>query len=215
MNILILGAPGSGKGTMSARIVEHYQLTHISTGDIFRSEIKNETELGKLAKSYIEKGLLVPDDVTNPMVVSFLEKNDLANGYLLDGYPRTLQQAEVYTNLVKNTNLEIDLVINLDVDYEIIKERITGRWMSPSGKIYHVKFNPPKVVGICDDTNEPLFQRKDDTLESVVVRLEEYDKNTKPVLMFFEKQNKLVNIDGSRSMDEVFADIQKLLEQNQ
>lgn len=212
MNILIMGAPGSGKGTMSARIVQKYNLTHISTGDIFRSEIKNETELGKTAKSYIEKGLLVPDSVTNPMVVSFLEKNNIENGYLLDGYPRTLAQAEVYGELIKNSNLEIDLVINLDVNYEIIKERITGRWMSPEGKIYHVKYNPPKVEGICDVTGSQLFQRKDDTLESVVVRLEEYDNNTKPVLDFYAKQGKLVNIDGERSMDEVFADIEKLLE---
>lgn len=212
MNILIMGAPGSGKGTMSSRIVEKYGLTHISTGDIFRSEIKNETELGLTAKSYIEKGLLVPDSVTNPMVVSFLEKNNLENGYLLDGYPRTLSQAEVYSNLVQNTNLEIDLVINLEVDYDVIKERITGRWMSPEGKIYHVKFNPPLKEGICDISGSPLFQRKDDTLESVVVRLEEYDKNTKPVLDFYNQLGKLVNIDGDRPMDEVFADIEKLLE---
>lgn len=212
MNILIMGAPGSGKGTMSAKIVEKYNVVHISTGDIFRSEIKNETELGLTAKSYIEKGLLVPDSVTNPMVVSFLEKNNLENGYLLDGYPRTLQQAKVYSELVKNTSLEIDLVINLDVDDEVIKERITGRWMSPEGKIYHIKFNPPKVEGICDVTGSKLIQRKDDTLESVVVRLAEYDKNTKPVLEFYAKQGKLVNIDGDRPMDEVFADIQKLLE---
>ncbi len=212
MNILIMGAPGSGKGTMSARIVQKFNLTHISTGDIFRSEIKNETELGKTAKSYIEKGLLVPDSVTNPMVVSFLEKNNIENGYLLDGYPRTLAQAEVYGELIKNSSLEIDLVINLDVNYEIIKERITGRWMSPEGKIYHVKYNPPKVEGICDVSGSQLFQRKDDTLESVVVRLEEYDNNTKPVLEFYAKQGKLVNIDGERSMDEVFADIEKLLE---
>lgn len=212
MNILIMGAPGSGKGTMSARIVEKYGLTHISTGDIFRSEIKNETELGLNAKSYIEKGLLVPDSVTNPMVVSFLEKNNLEKGYLLDGYPRTLSQAEVYSDLVKNTSLEIDLVINLEVDYEVIKERITGRWMSPEGKIYHVKFNPPLKEGICDITGSKLFQRKDDTLESVVVRLDEYDKNTKPVLEFYKKLGKLVNIDGDRPMDEVFSDIEKLLE---
>ncbi len=212
MNILIMGAPGSGKGTMSARIVEKYELTHISTGDIFRSEIKNETELGLNAKSYIEKGLLVPDSVTNPMVVSFLEKNNLEKGYLLDGYPRTLSQEEVYSDLVKNTNLEINLVINLEVDYEVIKERITGRWMSPEGKIYHVKFNPPIKEGVCDITGSPLFQRKDDTLESVVVRLQEYDNNTKPVLEFYKKLGKLVNIDGDRPMDEVFADIEKLLE---
>lgn len=212
MNVLIMGAPGSGKGTMSARIVSEFKLTHISTGDIFRSEIKNQTELGVTAKKYMDEGYLVPDDVTNPMVVSFLEKNDLKNGYLLDGYPRTLAQAEVYSKLVANTNLEIDLVINLDVDYEIIKERITGRWMSQEGRIYHVKFNPPKVSGIDDITGTPLFQRKDDTLESVEVRLKEYDKNTKPVLEYYAKQDKLVNIDGARPMDEVFNDIKTILE---
>lgn len=212
MNVLIMGAPGSGKGTMSARIVSTFGLTHISTGDIFRSEIKNQTELGMTAKKYMDEGYLVPDEVTNPMVVSFLEKNDLAKGYLLDGYPRTLAQAEVYNKLVENTNLEIDLVINLDVDYEVIKERITGRWMSQEGRIYHVKFNPPKVEGIDDVTGTPLFQRKDDTLESVVVRLAEYDKNTKPVLEYYAKQNKLVNIDGDRPMDEVFEDIKRILE---
>lgn len=212
MNVLVMGAPGSGKGTMSARIVSTFGLTHISTGDIFRSEIKNQTELGMTAKKYMDEGYLVPDEVTNPMVVSFLEKNDLAKGYLLDGYPRTLAQAEVYNKLVENTNLEIDLVINLDVDYEVIKERITGRWMSQEGRIYHVKFNPPKVEGIDDITGTPLFQRKDDTLESVVVRLAEYDKNTKPVLEYYAKQNKLVNIDGDRPMDEVFEDIKRILE---
>lgn len=148
MNILIMGGPGAGKGTMSAKIVEKYQVNHISTGNIFRSEIKNETELGLQAKSYTEKGLLVPDEVTNPMVKSFLEKLDNKNGYLLDGYPRTLDQAKAFDELTVGSDLAVEKVIALELDFEVLKDRITGRRICKNcEEIYHIKNHPSKVEG--------------------------------------------------------------------
>lgn len=213
MNILIMGAPGAGKGTMSEKIVRDFGLMHISTGDIFRSEIKNQTELGLLAKSYMDQGLLVPDEVTNPMVVAYLKKLDLSKGYLLDGYPRTKEQAKAFNDLVMDTDLEVDVVLNLEVDFDIITERITGRRISPtSGAIYHIKYNPPKVDGICDIDGKPLIQRADDTLESITVRLKVYDEQTKPVLFVYEELNKVVQIDANQTSDKVYSDIVTVLE---
>lgn len=211
MNILIMGGPGAGKGTMSEKIVEKYNVSHISTGDIFRSEIKNETPLGKEAKKYVDQGLLVPDEVTNPMVKSYLEKQDLKNGYLLDGYPRTLDQAEEFAKLVKGTNLEIDIVLALEIPFEALTQRITGRRLCKDcGAIYHTEFNPPKESGKCDKCGGELYQRKDDTVESLKVRLEEYSKNADPILNFY--QDKVVKINADQPADKVWEDIQKALE---
>lgn len=206
-----MGGPGAGKGTMSEKIVEKYNVSHISTGDIFRSEIKNETPLGKEAKKYVDQGLLVPDEVTNPMVKSYLEKQDLKNGYLLDGYPRTLDQAEEFAKLVKGTNLEIDIVLALEIPFEALTQRITGRRLCKDcGAIYHTEFNPPKESGKCDKCGGELYQRKDDTVESLKVRLEEYSKNADPILNFY--QDKVVKINADQPADKVWEDIQKALE---
>ena len=168
MNLLIMGGPGAGKGTMSQKILGKYNILHISTGDIFRSEIKQQTELGLLAKSYIDKGLLVPDEVTNPMVKSFLEKSDHARGYLLDGYPRTLAQAEAFNELVAGTDLVIDRVLYMEIPFEVLAQRVTGRRICKEcGAIFHTSNEPSKVEGVCDECGGALYQRKDDTLESL------------------------------------------------
>lgn len=213
MNIMIMGGPGAGKGTMSAKIVEYFQVHHISTGNIFRSEIGKQTELGIKAKSYTDQGLLVPDEVTNPMVKSFLEKLELGNGYLLDGYPRTTAQAVAFDALTNETNLSVDKVIVLQLDFEILKERITGRRICKNcEEIYHIHNHPSKVDGVCDKCGGELYQRKDDTIESLSVRLDEYQKSTEPVLAYFEAKGKLVRIDADQAIDKVWSDVLKALE---
>ncbi|MBS6374195.1 MAG: adenylate kinase [Erysipelotrichaceae bacterium] len=213
MNIMIMGGPGAGKGTMSAKIVEHFQVHHISTGNIFRSEISKQTELGLKAKSYSDQGLLVPDEVTNPMVKSFLEKLDLGNGYLLDGYPRTTAQAEVFDKLTEGTDLSVDKVLVLELDFEILKERITGRRICKKcDEIYHIKNHPSKTEGICDKCGGELYQRKDDTIESLSVRLDEYKKSTEPVLAYYEAKGQLVRINADQPIDKVWSDVLEALE---
>ena len=213
MNILIMGGPGAGKGTMSAKIVEKYQVNHISTGNIFRSEIKNETELGLQAKSYTEKGLLVPDEVTNPMVKSFLEKLDNKNGYLLDGYPRTLDQAKAFDELTVDSDLAVEKVIALDLDFEVLKDRITGRRICKNcEEIYHIKNHPSKVEGVCDKCGGELYQRKDDTEESLQVRLGEYSKSTEPVLAYYEEKGLLTRINADQPIEAVWQDVMNALE---
>lgn len=213
MNLLIMGGPGAGKGTMSEKILGKYNILHISTGDIFRSEIKAQTELGLLAKSYIDKGLLVPDEVTNKMVKSFLEKTDHANGYLLDGYPRTIDQAKAFNALVTRTDLEIDKVIYLRIPFEVLAERVTGRRICNDCKtIFHVKNKPSKVEGVCDECGGTLTQRKDDTLESLKVRVEEYKKLTAPVLFYYSEKNLVETVNADQSIDKVWEDVQKALE---
>ena len=214
MNILIMGGPGAGKGTMSAKIVEKFSLLHISTGDIFRSEIGKQTELGLSAKSYMDKGLLVPDEVTNPMVKSYLEKQDTSKGYLLDGYPRTLAQAQAFDELVKGSNLEIDIVVNLEIAFDKLAPRITGRRICKNcGEIYHITNKPSSVEGVCDKCGGELYQRKDDTVESLTVRLEEYKKSTEPVLAYYQDKNLLVSINADQSAEAVWNDTLQALEE--
>lgn len=213
MNILIMGGPGAGKGTMSAKIVEKFSLLHISTGDIFRSEIGKQTELGLSAKAYMDKGLLVPDEVTNPMVKSFLEKQDTSKGYLLDGYPRNLAQAKAFDELVKGSDLEIDKVITLEIPFEKLAARITGRRLCRGcGEIYHTSNKPSSKEGVCDKCGGELYQRKDDTIESLSVRLEEYANQTQPVLDFYEEKGLVQRINASQPIENVWADTQKALE---
>lgn len=213
MNILIMGGPGAGKGTVSAKIVEKFNVLHISTGDIFRSEIGKQTELGLSAKSYMDKGLLVPDEVTNPMVKSFLEKQDTSIGYLLDGYPRTIAQAKAFDELVKGTDLEIDLVITMDIEFDRLAERITGRRICKEcGDIYHITNKPSSVEGKCDKCGGELYQRKDDTIESLTVRLEEYSKNTAPVLDYYREKGLLVTINADQTAEKVWEDTLKAME---
>lgn len=213
MNLLIMGGPGAGKGTMSERILKKFGILHISTGDIFRSEINAQTELGLLAKNYIDKGMLVPDDVTNGMVKSFLMNSHHASGYLLDGYPRTLDQAKALSEVVKGTRMEIDKVIALELPFDVLAQRVTGRRICKKCKaIYHVTNTPPRVEGICDVCGEPLVQRKDDTIESLTVRVQEYEKNTAPVLDYYRELGYLVTINANQSIDDVWADVEKALE---
>lgn len=213
MNILIMGGPGAGKGTMSAKIVEKFSLQHISTGDIFRSEIGKQTKLGLSAKNYMDQGLLVPDEVTNPMVKSFLEKQDTSKGYLLDGYPRTLAQAKVFDELVANSDLEVALVLSLEIPFSALTSRITGRRICKDcAHIYHVNYHPSKIEGVCDKCGGVLFQRKDDTEESLKVRLEEYSANTSPVLEYYKEKGLVVSIDANQSSNQVWEDIVKAME---
>lgn len=213
MNLLIMGGPGAGKGTMSQKILSKYNILHISTGDIFRSEIKQQTELGLLAKSYMDKGLLVPDEVTNPMVKSFLEKSDHANGYLLDGYPRTLAQAEAFNELVAGTDLVIDRVLYMEIPFEVLAQRVTGRRICKQcGAIYHTSNKPSKVEDVCDECGGALYQRKDDTLESLTVRVEEYQKSTEPVLSYYSSKGLVKTVNANQSIEQVWNDVQKALE---
>jgi adenylate kinase len=211
-NILIMGAPGAGKGTQSERIVDEYNIPHISTGDIFRSNIKNETPLGVEAKSYIDKGQLVPDDVTNRMVEDRLGQDDCKNGFLLDGYPRTINQAEALTLMLEKNNRKIDVVLNIDVAQEKLLDRLTGRRMCPTcGASYHVIFNQPKVEGKCDKDGAELYQRSDDNEESVSTRLEAYNTQTKPLLEYYEKYDIVSHVNGEGDINDIFNDIKKVL----
>lgn len=214
MNILIMGGPGAGNGTMSAKIVEKYNVCHISTGDIFRSEIGNQTELGMMAKSYMDKGLLVPDEVTNQMVKSYLENlEDKKNGFLLDGYPRTIDQAKAFDALSEGSNLAIDTVIAMELDFSVLSGRITGRRLCRNcGEIYHMVTKPPKQEGVCDNCGGELYQRKDDTEESLKVRLDEYSRQTEPVLDFYEKKGLVKHINADQPIEKVWQDVQAALE---
>lgn len=214
LNILIMGGPGAGKGTMSAKIVEKYNVCHISTGDIFRSEIGNQTELGMMAKSYMDKGLLVPDEVTNQMVKSYLENlEDKKNGFLLDGYPRTIDQAKAFDALSEGSDLAIDTVIAMELDFSVLSGRITGRRLCRNcGEIYHMVTKPPKQEGVCDNCGGELYQRKDDTEESLKVRLDEYSRQTEPVLDFYEKKGFVKHINADQPIEKVWQDVQAALE---
>lgn len=214
MNILIMGGPGAGKGTMSAKIVEKYNVCHISTGDIFRSEIGNQTELGMMAKSYMDKGLLVPDEVANQMVKSYLENlEDKKNGFLLDGYPRTIDQAKAFDALSEGSDLAIDTVIAMELDFSVLSGRITGRRLCRNcGEIYHMVTKPPKQEGVCDNCGGELYQRKDDTEESLKVRLDEYSRQTEPVLDFYEKKGFVKHINADQPIEKVWQDVQAALE---
>ena len=213
MNIFIMGAPGSGKGTFSSRIKDEFNLNHISTGDIFRSNIKNETELGLQAKAYTEKGLLVPDEITNKMVKDYLSQlTDKKNGYLLDGYPRTLDQAKAFEELTKGTDLAVDIVLAMDVSFDELTRRITGRrTCKQCGEIFNIYSKAPKKEGVCDVCGSELTQRKDDNEESLKTRLEEYAKNTEPVIAYYDEKGIVSHIDASGAIDDIWKRVQSVL----
>lgn len=213
MNLLIMGAPGSGKGTFSGRIKEAYGLNHISTGDIFRANIKNNTELGQKAKSYMDAGLLVPDDVVNEMVLDTLKNLPAeSNGYLLDGYPRTLGQAEAFDALTKGTDQEVDVVLYMDTPNEVLTKRILGRRTCPQcGEIYNIFYKPTKVENVCDNCGSILTSRKDDNEESLKTRLSEYDAQTKPVIGYYDDQDKVEVIHADKTFEEIWDEIQNAL----
>lgn len=212
MNLLIMGAAGSGKGTMSALIVEAYDIPHISTGDMFREALKSGTELGNQAKTFMDKGLLVPDEVTIAMVKERLGRDDCKKGYLLDGFPRTLVQAKALEKMAAEIDRPLELVINLEVSKEMLVKRITGRRICPTcGSIYHTIYHPPLVEGICDLDGTVLNQRKDDTIEQLEVRLAEHQNNTIPVINYYDELGLVATIDGEQDSELVFKAIEKAL----
>lgn len=213
MNIFIMGAPGSGKGTFSSRIKEEFDLNHISTGDIFRANIAGETPLGLEAKAYTEKGLLVPDEITNKMVKDYLSQlADKKNGYLLDGYPRTLEQAKAFEEMVQGTDLEVDRVIVMDVPFDELTRRITGRRMCKKcGEIFNIYSKPSKVDGVCDVCGSPLSSRKDDNEESLKIRLDEYSKNTEPVIAYYKEKGLVKVVDATAAIEEIWPVLKEAL----
>ena len=213
MRLILLGPPGAGKGTQASAIVKKYNIPHISTGDIFRANIKEGTELGKKAEEYMNKGLLVPDEIVVSIVKDRLTKDDCKNGFLLDGFPRTVAQAEALDQELKEMLSKIDKVINIEVDKDILVERIIGRRICKNcGATYHIKFSPAKQDGICDICGGELHQRKDDTLDTVEKRIQVYMEQTKPLIDYYAQKGLLLNIDGTKDKDEVFQEIVKSLE---
>lgn len=212
MKIVFMGPPGAGKGTQAEKIIENYQIPHISTGDMFRKAIKDQTELGMEAKRYMDQGALVPDHVTIGIVKDRLSESDCKSGFLLDGFPRTVDQAKALDEILTSLDSKIDYVINIDVDLDILKERLTGRRICRScGATYHMIFNPPAETGTCDKCGGELYQRKDDNEETVGNRLDVYVSQTKPLLDYYSLAGNLVNINGQQSIDLVFAEIQDVL----
>lgn len=208
MNLILMGLPGAGKGTQAEYIEEKFNTPHISTGDMFRLAIKEGTDLGKQAKAYMDEGALVPDEVTNGIVEERLAMDDCANGFLLDGFPRTIPQAETLDEITQKLNKQIDYVIHVDVPAEKLLERLTGRRVCPScGATYHVLYNPPKEEGVCDRDGAKLEQREDDTEETVQKRLSVNIEQTKPLLDFYEAKGVLVTVNGDQDIDKVFAEI--------
>ncbi len=213
MNILIMGPAGVGKGTVSENIVETFKVAHISTGDMFRSAIKNNTALGNEAKSYMEKGLLVPDEITINMTKERIMQDDCAEGYLLDGFPRTLAQATAFEEIAKETNRPIDIVIDLTISVDQLAPRIVNREICKNcGEIYNTLSKPSAVKGICDKCGSPLVHRPDDNLESLQVRLAEYDRLTAPVITYFEEKGLVVKVDAGQSREAVWNDVKEALE---
>ena len=212
MKLLIMGRTGAGKGTQAANIKEYYNIPHISTGDMFRAAMKNGTKLGLLAKSYMEKGALVPDEVTIGIVEERLQEDDCKNGFLLDGFPRTIAQAEAFDAFLNSNNIKLDAALNVDVDASILIRRMVGRRVCKTcGATYHVEFNPSKKEGVCDNCGSPLIQRPDDTEETAVSRLATYDAQTAPLLDFYAKKNLLKTVNGDQPLDKVFDDIKAVL----
>lgn len=212
MKIIMLGAPGAGKGTQAKMIAEKYGLPHISTGDIFRANIKNGTELGKEAKEYMDKGLLVPDELTVRLLLDRVAQDDCKNGYVLDGFPRTIPQAEVLDEKLSELGEKVDYAINVDVPDENIVNRMSGRRACLNcGATYHIVSIPPKKEGICDVCASALVLRDDDKPETVQNRLKVYHDQTQPLIDFYEKKGVLRSVDGTLPMEEVFTAITKIL----
>ncbi|MBU5315927.1 adenylate kinase [Clostridium bornimense] len=212
MNLVLLGPPGAGKGTQAKSIATEYGIPHISTGDIFRKNIAEETPLGKKAKEYIDQGLLVPDQLTIDIVKDRLSQDDCKKGFLLDGFPRTVFQAESLDKMLQEDDKKIDVALLIEVPREDILKRMTGRRVCGScGASYHVVFNPTKVEGICDACGKEVIQRKDDKEDTVKERLTVYDNQTQPLISYYKECNKLSEVDGTQAIDKVFEDIKSLL----
>jgi len=212
MKIIMLGAPGAGKGTQAKMIAEKYSVPHVSTGDIFRANIKNGTELGKQAKEYMDAGKLVPDELTVRILLDRVAQDDCKNGYVLDGFPRTIPQAQVLEDALNKLGEKIDYAINVDVPDENIVKRMSGRRAClKCGATYHIEHIPPKQEGICDTCGSELVLRDDDKPETVLNRLKVYHDQTQPLIDFYSERNVLKTVDGTRDLKDVFADIIAIL----
>ncbi|WP_025640189.1 adenylate kinase [Schnuerera ultunensis] len=213
MRLILLGPPGAGKGTQASAIVKKYGIPHISTGDIFRVNIKMGTELGIKAKTYMDKGLLVPDELVISIVKDRLTEEDCKKGFLLDGFPRTLSQGEALDEELNDMGLKLNRVINIEVGKEVLIERAIGRRVCKDcGSTYHIKFSPPKQENICDNCGGQLFQREDDKVETIKQRIQVYLKQTKPLIDYYTKKGLILNVDGSKPIDLLFQDIVDSLE---
>lgn len=212
MNILFMGPPGAGKGTQAEYIVNEFHIPHISTGDAFRAAMSQGTPMGVEAKGYVDKGLLVPDEITNGIVRERLAQPDCDAGFLLDGFPRTLQQAESLDGMMRSLDKKIDVVFNLVVDRSLLLARLTGRRICKScGATYHVMFNPPRHEGVCDKCSGELYQRSDDTEEKVGTRLDEYSSKTAPLLDYYRNKGVLKEVNGEQDIQLVTAEISSIL----
>ncbi len=214
MLIILLGPPGAGKGTQAEKIVNDHDLAYVSTGDILRKAVKEETPLGRKAREYMDQGQLVPDNLVVEIVRERLQEPDCANGALLDGFPRTVDQAIFLDQMLPDIDAKVDRVLLVDVDENELIERLTGRRVcSDCGANYHLKFNPPAVRNVCDQCGGDLYQRDDDTLETVKERLEVYKRQTEPLVKFYQDKGLVSFIDGNKSIDEVFEQINKALKE--
>ena len=215
MKIILMGPPGAGKGTQAEKLVELYQIPHISTGDMFRKAQKDGTELGLKAKEYMEQGQLVPDEVTVGIVRERLAEADCKDGFLLDGFPRTVQQADALDGILKDLGMALDRVINIEVDKAFLVDRLTGRRVCRTcGATFHVVNKAPKVEGVCDKCGGELYQRNDDKIETVSNRLDVYAAQTAPLIEYYQFKGVMSSIDGSKSMEDVLADIRSALGSN-
>ena len=213
MNIALFGPPGAGKGTQAKELSKHYSIPHISTGDILRANVRDGTELGVKAKEYMDKGELVPDEVLIGLIRNRLTEPDCKTGYLLDGYPRTIPQADALSEILDEIRKPLDAVINIEVTDEELVKRLSGRRSCTCGETYHLMFNPPKQEGLCNACGSELYQRDDDKEEVIRQRLSVYNNKTKPLIDYYRNAGLLTNVDGTASVDHVLADICKIMDQ--
>jgi adenylate kinase len=211
MNIILFGPPGAGKGTQAKKLVDFYGIPQISTGDILRANVREGTELGLAARSYMDKGELVPDQVLIGIIKNRLKEDDCKKGFILDGYPRTVPQADALEAILDEIDKPIDIVLNLEVPDEVLVGRISGRLMCKCGASYHTISNPPKKDNICDICGGEVFQRVDDTADAVQNRLDVYKKQTQPLINYYKEKGILVTLDGTKDIDVVFEDIKAIL----
>lgn len=208
MQMILIGPPGAGKGTQAERLTKEFQIPQISTGDLFRKNLREGTPLGKKAKEYMDAGKLVPDDVTVAMVEERLQQPDCQNGFILDGFPRTVYQAEALKQVLAKMGKKLTAVVSIEVPWEELMKRLTGRRVCKScGATFHVYFNPPKVSNVCDQCGGELYQRDDDKAETVEKRLEVYEQQTAPVIDYYKGRGLVIAVDGTKEIDQVFADI--------